>query len=152
MPVQAEPGVSRFSVGAVGEPLQAIPLAGGGTLDATRLPFAFATEEVLLATNVNGRARLECGSAKYAVILKWDPAVFTSCMLWFSNRGRTAYPWNGRFLALGIEPVTSAFGLGTAVSANPLNPLEIAGVSTAKRFGAGARLITQYSMAVESLS
>jgi hypothetical protein len=150
-PAPVEPGISRMAVDARDVPLTAVPLAAGGTVDASRLPLATATEELLLATHANGRARLECSSAGYAATLTWDRDVFASCMLWISNRGRTAYPWSGRHLALGIEPVTAAFDLGTAVSANQANPLAAAGVSTARQFYAGERVVTRYAIAVEPL-
>lgn len=150
-PAPAEPGISRMAVNARNVPLNAVPTAAGGTMDVSRLPLAQPTEELLLATRANGHARLECRSAGYAATLTWDASVFTSCMLWISNRGRTAYPWSGRHLALGIEPVTAAFDLGTAVSANPDNPLARSGLSTARRFVAGERLVTRYTVGVTPL-
>jgi hypothetical protein len=151
-PASAEPGISTFALGASDVPLHAVPLAGGGSVDLTRLPLANAAEELLLTTRSNGKARLECLDAGYAATIAWDPQVFVSCMLWLSNGGRTAYPWSGRFLALGIEPVTAAFDLGTGISANPSNPLAAAGISTARHFSAGEVLTTHYAIGIESLT
>lgn len=151
-PAPAEPGISTFTIGAADAAPGAVPLQDGGTIDITRLPLPYATEELLLVTQANGRVHLECPSAGYAARLDWDAEVFASCMLWMSNRGRTAYPWNGRFVALGIEPVTAAFDLGTAISANPGNPLATAGVPTSRRFSAGERLVTRYDISVEPLN
>lgn len=151
-PAPAEPGISTFAVGASAAAPAAVPLRDGGTVDVTRQPLPYATEELLLVTRANGHVRLECPTAGYAVRLEWDPDMFVSCMLWMSNRGRTAYPWNGRFLALGIEPVTAAFDLGTAISANAGNPLAAAGVPTARRFAAGERVATRYAISAEPLN
>ena len=53
-----------------------------------------------------------------------------SLLLWMSNRGRKYDPWNGRNLCLGVEPIASAFDLGTPASVAP-NPIAAAGVATA---------------------
>ena len=150
-PAPAEPGISTMAIDARNVSAAAVPLAAGGTLDVTRLPLAHATEELLLVTRPGGRVRLECPTAGYAVTIVWDTAVFASCLLWISNRGRTAYPWSGRHLALGIEPVTAAFDLGTAVSANPGNPLARDGVPTAMHVAAGRTVTTRYAIVVEHL-
>jgi hypothetical protein len=47
-----------------------------------------------------------------------------------SNRGRKYDPWNGENLCLGVEPIASAFDLGTPASVAP-NPIAAHGVATA---------------------
>ncbi len=150
-PISAEPGISRMAIDRRGVGLDAVPLADGRQVDFTRLPLADPAEELLLVVGARGRSRLSCASEGYSAEVRWDPAVFASLMLWISNRGRTMYPWSGRHLALGMEPVTAAFDLGTSVSANRNNPLEKAGHATARDFAAGEILETRYSIEVASL-
>ncbi len=72
--------------------------------------------------------------------------MFPSCLLWLSNRGRTAYPWNGRHLAIGIEPVCAPFDLGVQHANNPKSPLLTAQHRIVHRFRAGMPLDTLYSV------
>ncbi|WP_062611369.1 MULTISPECIES: hypothetical protein [unclassified Rhizobium] len=119
-------------------------------LSLTRLPLAEPSETLLLLTDICGRAVLTNHAERYRVTLQWDPLIFPSLMLWISNRGRTHRPWNGRHLALGIEPVRAAFDLGARISANP-NPLQQAGVETCYPFKAGSPLTTHYRIGVEAV-
>ena len=61
-----------------------------------------STAAVALANEADG----------YRVRLTWQKEHFPSLLLWISNRGRKMPPWNGRHLALGMEPICSPFGLG----------------------------------------
>ena len=81
----------------------------------------------------------------------WDPVAFPSCIVWISNAGRKSAPWNGRHLALGIEPVCSALGLGNKVS-QAENPLVQDGEPTAARFRAGEIWRTHYRLSLEPLA
>jgi hypothetical protein len=130
-PVEAEPGISNLVPGLSGQALDDLPLADGRRLDLRRLPLAFATEELVLVTGHGGGFSLTNHEEGYTVHMGWDAEAFPGCMLWVSNRGRTAYPWNARFLAIGIEPVAAPFDLGVAVARNPGNPLRRAGIATA---------------------
>ena len=87
----------------------------------------------------------------YTFSVEWDPAAFPSCIVWISNAGRKSAPWNGRHLALGIEPVCSALGLGNKVS-QAENPLVQDGEPTAARFRAGEIWRTQYRLDLEPLA
>ncbi|WP_051332611.1 aldose epimerase family protein [Cucumibacter marinus] len=147
-PVDAEPGISRFAIDQKSVPLDGVPMKDGTTADLTRLPLAFDTEELVLVTGHEGVATLRFPQEGYAIRLQWDATAFPACMLWISNHGRTAYPWNGRFRAIGIEPVVSAFDLGTDVSQNPDNPLRRQGISTTHRFEAGEEWTTGYTIDV----
>jgi hypothetical protein len=52
-----------------------------------------------------------------------DPRMLPATILWMSNRGRHASPWNGRNRCLGVEDVCSFLAEGLAPSAerNPVN-------------------------------
>jgi hypothetical protein len=146
-----EAGVSRILHGQQGVPLDAVPLWDGGVADATAHPLAFGTEELLLVTGSDGRASLSNFDEGYRVSLEWDPAAFPSCNLWISNTGRSAYPWNSRHRALGIEPVAAPFDLGVDVARNAESPLRRAGVATAQKFVPEAIWTTHYQISVEPI-
>ena len=151
-PIAAEPGISRIAAGLTDLRLDAAPVTGGGTVDLAHLPLDFATEELVLVTGHAGEVTLTNHREGYAIRMGWDAEAFPSCMLWISNRGRTAYPWNARFLAIGIEPVVAPFDLGVEVARNPANPLRRAGTATSRTFAAGETWTTQYWIEVERAS
>lgn len=130
--------------------LAALPGADGGTVDFTHLPLADATESRILLTHAPGRFTLDNLAEGYRAVLEWDAAAFPHLMLWISNRGRAHAPWNGRHLALGVEPCCAAFDLGTTISAQP-NPLNRAGAATAVSLTAGQPWVTCYRIRVEPL-
>lgn len=131
--------------------LREAPLSGGGTLDATRLPWPPRTEEVVMLCNVKEPVIiLENHEDGYRVTLRWDGQHLKHCLLWFSNRGRVHPPWNGQNLCIGIEPITAAFDLGQAVS-TAANPLEkIHGISTSLHVSVGKTTIW-HTVMVENL-
>jgi hypothetical protein len=130
--------------------ISSVPLKRGGALDIRRLPFAENAEELVQALDAAGSVVLRNHHEGYAVRLSWNADDFPSLLLWLSNRGRTFEPWRGRHLALGVEPVCSAFDLGAAISgtANPLNARD---VRTVHAFRAGMAWTTRYRFAVEAL-
>lgn len=150
-PIAVEPGVSRLLPSVEDAPIRDVPTAEEGALDLSRLPLPFDTEELVLVTDHGGEAVLTLIDAGYSARLMWNPDDFVSCMLWLSNRGRSAYPWNGRFEAIGIEPVTAPFDLGTDAAANSDNPLSRRGIRTARSFEAGERWTTRYAIELSGL-
>ena len=149
-PLDEEPAVSLVKPNRHFESLDGLRSRHDQPLSLTRLPVAGQSETLLLLTDVCGRVVLTNQAERYRVTLQWDPQIFPSLMLWISNRGRTHRPWNGRHLALGIEPVRAAFDLGVGVSTRP-NPLRHAGVETSYPFTAGKQLTTQYRISVEAV-
>jgi len=127
------------------------PLESGGSIDLTCLPLAENTEELALLCNVHEPCvHLDNREEGYRVTLEWDADYLKHCMLWISNRGRTFAPWSGRNLCLGIEPVTSAFDLGAAVSA-AANPLAARGVPTSVALEAGRTYTIRHSISVAEI-
>ena len=149
-PGALEPGVSRLAPAARFARLAAVPLARGGTADLSHLPLPHATEELVQLTEAGGRATLTWPAEGFRAHLTWDASHFPDLILWVSNRGRTAFPWNGRHQALGLEPVCAAFDLGTEISAGP-NPLQTATHPTARSFRAGEVFTTRHRIEVEAL-
>lgn len=127
-PLALEPVTARFRADIRGVAANRVPLLDGSDEDITHLPLPYAAEEVVLATGLRGHVTVQNLDDQYTVALSWDPSIFPGCQLWLSNGGRSYYPWNSRFLALGVEPVRAAFDLGTQVSRNRSNPLWRAGL------------------------
>ena len=107
---------SVFAVDQRFAALDAVPTRDGSTIDASRLPFAIHTEDLLQLDGIDGEVALANHAEGYRVRLTWQKEYFPSLLLWFSNRGRAMPPWNGRHLALGMEPICSPFGLGPATA------------------------------------
>ena len=148
-PVPFEP-TSLLKPGAVFRSLGSVPTLTGGSLSLTRLPFAGRNEELVQLCSVSGDFVLRYSGEGFQVRLSWDSEHFPSVLLWLSNRGRTEAPWNSRHLALGIEPVCSAFDLGPALSGGA-NPIATSGTATARDFAPESDFTTRYRIAVEPL-
>jgi len=127
-PVLATDSVTRLQPDTCSADLSA--LAGiDGPLDLSHLPADGVFEELLQARALQAGAS---GSAPFAlhyldydacVGLWWDTAQLPDLLLWISNGGRQRFPWQGRHLALGAEPVNSLFDLGRVATAPPDHPL-----------------------------
>lgn len=131
--------------------LRAAPLADGGTIDLTLVPLPVDTEEVVLLCNVHqALVAFENREEGYRVTLEWDPTLLQHLQLWFSNRGRSLAPWNGRNLCLGVEPVTAPFDLGASIAAQA-NPLSAAGAATAVTLEPGEVYEMHHRIAVTAL-
>ncbi len=122
----------------------------GLDFDPLALPYPHASETLLLLSGTDGLFSLENHAEAYRVSLSWDPVIFPSLLLWISNCGRSAAPWNGRHLALGVEPVCSAFDLGSAISASE-NELTRAGIQTARMVIPSQTFSTHYRISVSPL-
>jgi hypothetical protein len=149
-PGTVEPAEPLFAIDAGFDRLDAVPARAGGALDASRVPLPAATEELLQLDGVDGSAALAFPAEGWRVRLTWDAAHFPSLLLWHSNRGRPAAPWNGRHLALGMEPICSPFGLGLATALAD-NPIARAGTPTARALAAGEVFETRYRLAAEPI-
>lgn len=139
---------SIFRQGAVMTPWNRVPLLDGTELDISLVPLPQATEELVQLLDMPGEIALWNMAEGYRVRLSWNREHFPSTLLWLSNRGRDFAPWNGRHLALGVEPICSAFDLGPQISAGD-NPIARRGTPTARHFSAGERFVTRYRVAVE---
>jgi hypothetical protein len=146
-PGTVEPGASLFAVDRDFTGLHAVPSRDGGAADATALPLPGQVEELLQLDDCDGTMSLVVPDLGYRATIVWDAAICPSVLLWYSNRGRRAFPWSGRHLAIGIEPICSPFGLGPATARGP-NPVNAAGTPTARRFRAGETLSTTYRLTV----
>jgi hypothetical protein len=110
-PVPAEPGISRLTPNGIAPDLASLPTSDG-TLDLRHLPLPIKTEELLQLEVCQPPFSLYYRSEQVEVSLSWDQQKLPDVMLWVSNAGRAAFPWNSRNYALGVEPVNGAFDLG----------------------------------------
>lgn len=148
-PLPVEPGKSRLVPDAEFETIRQVP-ARDGFARLDRFPLGFDTEEIVQVCGVSGHATLTNEDEDYRAHLRFCPKFFPSVLLWISNRGRAFYPWNGRFVALGIEPVRAAFDLGPAVGSYAGNPIAKSGYPTALTLLPGEPVTTSYEIGVES--
>ncbi len=148
-PGTVEPAAPFFAIDQGFSSLASVPLRAGGTHDASRVPLPLDTEELLQLNGID-TVSLANQAEGYRVRLKWNGEHFPSLLLWMSNRGRQAFPWNGRHVALGMEPICSPFGLGPA-SARADNPIARSGIPTARDFRAGEIFTTQYRIEAEPI-
>ncbi len=118
--------------------------------DPLALPYPGQSETILLLKGSKGQFSLDNLAEQYRVTLTWDAEVFPSLLLWISNGGRQAAPWNGRHWALGVEPICSAFDLGNSISAAD-NPLTRLGAKTAVDLSPDQPFTTRYSISVDAL-
>ena len=124
--------------GAAFTDLQEVRLAAGGTTDLTRYPSRIGNDDLVMMAHAPATAGQPFAWSAAALdgyvwfSLK-NPSDFPATMLWFSNAGRTAPPWNRRHLGrMGIEDVCSHFSDG--VDQSRLNLLEKQGVPTTRNF------------------
>jgi hypothetical protein len=147
-PTSIEPGRSHVAVDARFNDLTQVPAALGGTLRRDRLPLPTHAEEVLFLANTDGSFVLEDETAGIRTSLRWDPARLPHCQIWISNCGRTAFPWNGDNLCVGIEPCVSAMDLASAISA-AANPLTEEGFRTCVELSPESPWRCEYTLTVE---
>ena len=143
-------GGSRAGLDRAFTDLAAVPHEAGGTVDFSRVPFEGRYEDALQLAGASGCFAADNLEERYTMVIKWDRAALPSCILWYSNEGRSTAPWNGRHRALGIEPVCSALGLGIKASAGP-NPLTAEGEPTAVRFTKDTLWRTSYQLLATGL-
>jgi hypothetical protein len=118
-PVEVAPDASRLAVGAAFDGLARAPLRAGGTLALDRFPLPHDAEELVQLLDAEGPATIAYPDAGWTLAIDWDRAQLPDVMLWVSHRGRPQPPWNGRHLALGVEPVHGVFDLGRVAAPPP---------------------------------
>ena len=148
-PGDVEPGAALFAPDRQWPSFRKVEARDGLTIDASQVPLVEETEDLLQLSGIDGTLALHYRDEGFRARLSWQKEHFPSLLLWYSNRGRKAYPWNGRHVALGVEPIASAFDLGSAVSTDN-NPIAASGVATAIAFEPGQTFTTRYRLSVEA--
>lgn len=132
-PAIVEPDLMLTAPGREFGALTAVPAAGGGTADLTRLRLGRPFEDVVQLCGMRGPVTAIDRAAGAGVRIEWDRTVLPSCLLWMSNKGLSDYPWQRRFTGLGIEPLAAAFDFSTVVS-NAANPIAKRNIATTVLF------------------
>jgi len=124
-----KPGATFYS-------LDAVPLANGGTTDLSRYPARHGSDDLVMLANDPNHLPFAWTAAVldgYVWFSLKNPADFPATLLWLSNGGRTAKPWNGRHLGrIGLEEVCSHFSDGPDIARE--NLLEPLGIPTTRSF------------------
>lgn len=148
-PVDVEPGRSVLRPDQRNKALTDLQDRAGAAVDPLSLPFRQAGEDLLLLTGFTRKqssVQINNLAEGYAITLEWCSQDLPSCLLWISHFGRDQFPWNGRFCAIGIEPIAAPFDLGPTHTAETLSPFAQAGVRTAVDLQAELPWRTRYSM------
>jgi hypothetical protein len=111
-PVGVAPDISRLASNHGFADLAHAPAADGAEIDLSRYPQAVDSEELVQLLDATGPVVLDYPDQRWAFEIDWDRALLPDVMLWVSHRGRSRAPWNGRHLALGVEPLNGVFDLG----------------------------------------
>jgi hypothetical protein len=130
--------------------LRRAPASDGGYIDASRFPLPVAAEDLIQLSEVDGHFDIDLPGDACRISLAWDREHFPSVLLWMSNLGLRESPWDGTHVALGVEPICSAFGLGLEATRHT-NPLSRSGVKTAIDFDPAVPFKTKYRISAASL-
>jgi hypothetical protein len=139
---------SRLRPGSFGADVTALPSKGGSMIDASSFPSHSATDDVLIVCadpqNEFSWSAAVFPKAGYAWLSLRNTADLPSTLVWQSNGGLAAPPWNSRHVGvLGLEDVMGYFSLGLAESAAE-NELTRRGVATCRKVMPGEVLRIPY--------
>lgn len=119
-----ESGAREHAVDELGS----ITDADGVARELDRYPSAPATAMVF--ADQLARPEVTVRSPRVSLSVEWDHGAFPALWLWYENRGTLEPPFDGRMVALGVEPqVSKTPGLAEAIadgSAASLGPRESA--------------------------
>ena len=137
------------------EDLQKVELADGGLADLSRYPMRPGNDDLVMmvnepATEIQPFAWSAVVFDGYVWYCLKDPRDFPTTMLWLSNGGRSAEPWNSRHVGrLGVEEVCSHFSNG--VDESRKNPLAAEGIPTVRTFKADETVSLKVIQAVTAV-
>lgn len=149
-PVTVEPEAPIFAQDETFSSLDRVPGRTGQDIDASRLPFARNGEDLLQLDGCDGQFSLAMPDEGYRTNMRWDNSILPSVLLWYSNRGRSAPPWNNRHMCIGIEPICSPFGLSPDM-ARADNPIAASGTPTCVSLSPKTPLTIRYSIGVSPM-
>jgi hypothetical protein len=116
--------------------LAAVPRMDGSTLDLTHYPTEPGHEDLVMLVNDPEAGDLGWSAMVldgYVWIALKSVRTLPMTLLWITNGGRTADPWQGRHVGrMGIEDVCSYFAIGPEASLD--NPLVDRGIATFQTF------------------
>ena len=120
-------------------------------IDLSNPPFNGDYEDLFQLCGIDGKMAIENYKDNYRLSYNWNPNHFSSLLMWISNNGRSEFPWNKNHVTVGLEPITSAFGLSTHISNNLKNPINLKGIPTSVRFFKNGEWLTNYSFTIEEI-
>ena len=143
---------SRLRPGSFGADVTAMPGKDGSMIDASSFPSHSATDDVLIVCadpqNEFSWSAAVFPEAGYAWLSLRNTADLPSTLVWQSNGGLAAAPWNSRHVGvLGLEDVMGYFSVGLAESATE-NELTRRGVATSRKVMPGEVLRMPYIQGV----
>ena len=145
------PGKTMGAIGKYFSSIEEIPGFEDQVVDISQPPFNGNYEDLFQLCGIDGKMIVENYQDNYSFKMKWDPEHFSSVLMWLSNKGREEYPWNGEHTTLGLEPITSTFGLSTHMSNNPKNPINTKGVKTTIQFKKNVEWKTEYNFSIKEI-
>jgi hypothetical protein len=122
-PVDVAPDRSRLAPDRRFAALSRVPAIDGDDIDLSRYPQAVDSEELVQLMDADGPVTVRYVDQRWSLEIDWDRAQLPDVLLWVSHRGRAHAPWNGRHLALGVEPLNGVFDLGRVASPPADHPL-----------------------------
>ncbi len=114
--------------------LDAVPM-GDKMIDLSHVPVGLPNVSVQLC-RMQGPLRAAFLDDGAGIELDWTRDILPSLQIWCTDRGIDGAPWHGAYRGIGVEPIASAFDLGTALSSRT-NPISRAGVETTVSLEAG---------------
>jgi hypothetical protein len=145
------PGKTLGAIGKEFSSIEKIPGFKGESIDLSNPPFDGNYEDLFQLCGIDGSMEIENYKENYSFKMNWNPDHFSSVLMWLSNNGREEYPWNGKHVTFGLEPITSTFGLSTHISNNPNNPINTRGVKTSIKFNKNEEWTTNYNFTIKEI-
>ena len=142
------------TLGAIGKNFSSLDKVegfNGEIIDLSKPPFEGNFEDLFQLCGIDGNLSVENYEENYKFNYNWNPSHFSSVLMWVSNRGRTEYPWNSNHVTVGLEPISSAFGLSTHISTNSNNPIAKRNVSTKVHLYKDKPFETNYSFSINNI-
>lgn len=149
-PLTIEPTAPIFQSNMTFKSLSEVVSHTGETIDASRLPFVKKGEDLLQLDGIDGHFAMTVPESGYRVTFDWDQHILPSVLLWYSNQGRAASPWNNRHRCIGIEPICSPFGLSPDMARSE-TPISRDGTATCVNLDPNSPMTISYRIEVTDL-
>lgn len=145
-------GYSALKPGAIFTSLEKVQTVFGDTTDLSRFPARRGYEDLAMLVSDDtlpfAWTAVTFAREGYIWFALKDPRVLRSTVLWISNGGRYAAPWNGDHInVMGLEEVTSFFATGLAESVAE-NHISKMGYPTTLKLNPAKPTVVNYIMAV----
>ena len=147
-PTVVEKDVSKLEPSSLFASLSSVLTKDGKAIDLSHHPLSLVTEEIVMLLGLRDGIDIVYPDRSVRLRLRWNHTKLPHALIWISNGGRSAPPWNSRNICLGIEPIIAAYDLGPFVSAWE-NPLARIGYPTAAELSPITPWQTHMTISVE---